>query len=104
MIGSRASILSGPDLHDVDSDGNWTAADLSKIRQIVVGHHAWIGEGAIVIADVGERAMVAAGAVVSSPVPPGVVVAGNPARFVRRIVPARASDAGTGAGTTPGAS
>jgi len=34
---------------------------------------------------------VAAGAVVSSPVAAGVVVAGNPARFVRHVRPAQAA-------------
>jgi serine acetyltransferase len=35
--------------------------------------------------------MVAAAAVVSNPVPPGIVVAGNPARFVRHLVPQRSA-------------
>lgn len=90
LIGSRVSILSGPDLHELDEDGNWTEANLGRMRQIEIGHHAWVGEAAVIMADVGARAMVAAGAVVSSPVPPGVVVAGNPARFVRRAVADRA--------------
>jgi acetyltransferase-like isoleucine patch superfamily enzyme len=37
------------------------------------------------MADVGHGATVAAGSVVSNAVPPAVVVAGNPARFVRRL-------------------
>ena len=43
------------------------------------------GEGAVVMANVGAQCMVAAGAVVSSPVPDGIMVAGNPARFVRKV-------------------
>jgi serine acetyltransferase len=39
----------------------------------------------VIMADVGPRCMVAAGAVVAAPLPEGVMVAGNPARFVRRI-------------------
>lgn len=85
LIGSRVSILSGPDLHELDEDGNWTASDLARMRQVQIGAGAWVGEAAVVMADVGVRSMVAAGAVVSQPVPPGVVVAGNPARFVRRL-------------------
>jgi len=87
LVGSRASLLSGPNLHQLDAEGHWTPADLSRREQIHVGAHAWIGEGAIVMADVGVGAMVAAGAVVSAPVASGVVVAGNPARFVRRLIP-----------------
>lgn len=83
-IGSRASLLSGTELHEF-RDGRWTPYNAAKLRQIALGPHAFVGEGAIVMADVGAGAMVAAGAVVANAVPDAVVVAGNPARFVRRL-------------------
>lgn len=86
LIGSRASLLSGANLHQINERGEWLPADHSKRQQIAIGPHAWLGEGAVVMADVGSGAMVAAGAVVSAPVPDGIVVAGNPARFVRRLI------------------
>lgn len=85
-IGSRVSLLSGTELHQF-RDGRWTPFDAERLRQIVLGPHAFVGEGAIVMADVGARTMVTAGAVVSSAIPHGIVVAGNPARFVRRLEP-----------------
>ena len=85
LIGSRVSILSGGTMHEWREDGTWSPSDYSRLQMVNVGSNSWIGEGAIVMADVGEGAMVAAGAVVSSLVPPSVVVAGNPARFVRRL-------------------
>src|SRR5262245_182246 len=90
MIGTRASLLSGGALHALDDSGRWLPSDLTRVRRIQVGSHAWIGEGAILMADVGCRANVAVGAVVSAPVADGVVVAGNPARFVRHLHPASA--------------
>jgi virginiamycin A acetyltransferase len=84
-IGSRASLLSGTELHEF-RDGRWTPMDRARLRQIVIGPHAFVGEAAVVMADVERWAMVAAGAVVSAAVPAGVAVAGNPARFVRRVV------------------
>ena len=72
-----------PSMHELDSQGRWTPTDSGASCRSRSAQHAWIGEGAIVMADVGASAMVAAGAVVSSRVPAGVVVAGNPARFVR---------------------
>jgi acetyltransferase-like isoleucine patch superfamily enzyme len=86
LLGSRASIISGTNLHVLDRHGRWSPSDLRRLRQIEIGEHAWIGEASAVMADVGPSAMVAAGAVVSTPVPPAVVVAGNPARFVRRLM------------------
>ena len=41
---------------------------------------AWIGAGAIIMADVGDHAIVGAGAVVNRPIPSGVVAAGVPAK------------------------
>lgn len=85
LIGSRVSLLSGGWLHTRDLHGMWTPTEHSKMQQIVIGDHVWIGEGAVVMADVGAGAMVAAGSVVSSDVKPDVIVGGNPARFVRTL-------------------
>ncbi len=85
LLGSRVSLLSGPALHEHDESGRWKPTDLSRLRQVEIGENVWIGEGAIVMVDVGSGSMVGAGAVVSTRVRPNVVVAGNPARFVRRL-------------------
>lgn len=85
LIGTRSSIVSGTRLHSMDRQGRWQPTDLNEIRQIEIGAYAWIGEAAIVMADVGSSAMVGAGSVVSTPVPSRVVVVGNPARFARRL-------------------
>ena len=71
--------------------------DITRIRQIEIGEYAWLGEGAIVMADVGASAMVGAGSVVSSRVPARVVVVGNPARIARRLT-ADADEGSQGAG------
>lgn len=89
LIGTRANLLSGSAQHQMREDGSWAPSDHTRFIQIEIGEHAWIGEAAIVMADVGASAMVAAGAVVSAPVRSGVVVVGNPARFARELRPDR---------------
>lgn len=85
LIGSKSSILSGGKLHEDDGQGGWTPFDASKMQRVEIGRKAWIGEGAILMASVAEGSMVSAGAVVSAAVPAHVMVAGNPARFVRKL-------------------
>jgi acetyltransferase-like isoleucine patch superfamily enzyme len=55
-------------------------------RRVVVGEGSWIGIGAVIVGDVtiGRNAVVAANAVVRDHVEPFTVVAGDPARVVRR--------------------
>jgi phosphonate metabolism protein (transferase hexapeptide repeat family) len=55
-------------------------------HRVHIGHDVWIGHGAIVLPgrSVGTGAVVAAGAVVTKDVPAYAIVAGNPARAIRR--------------------
>jgi virginiamycin A acetyltransferase len=87
LIGSRTSIVSGKNMHELQPDGRWGPATAGKLRPVEVGEYSWIGEASTLIADIGRGALVGAGSVVASPVPPGVMVAGNPARFIRVLQP-----------------
>jgi virginiamycin A acetyltransferase len=51
-----------------------------------IGHDVWIGHGALILpgARIGSGAIIGAGAVVAGEVPPYAIVAGNPARVIRR--------------------
>ena len=53
-------------------------------KEIIVGEDSWIGAGSILLSHckIGRGAVVAAGAVVSKPVPPYAVVAGVPAKII----------------------
>lgn len=54
-------------------------------RRVKIGHDVWIGRSAILLPgiEVGNGAVVGAGAVVTKSVPPYAIVAGNPARLIR---------------------
>src|SRR6202140_553169 len=57
-----------------------------RSHRVHIGHDVWIGHGAIVLPgrNVGTGAVVAAGAVVTKDVPAYTIVAGNPARIIKR--------------------
>ncbi|MDP3426644.1 MAG: acyltransferase [Humidesulfovibrio sp.] len=54
---------------------------------VSLGAGSWIGMNSIIMkgADIGAGSIVGAGSVVVSPIPPGVLAAGNPARVIREL-------------------
>jgi acetyltransferase-like isoleucine patch superfamily enzyme len=84
-IASRVSITSGKNPHSKDANGHWTPFDTAKVTLVRIGDDVWIGEGAIVMADIGNGSVVAAGAVVNAAAPPNAVVAGNPAKVIKEL-------------------
>ncbi len=63
--------------------------DWRRSHPVSIGHDVWIGHGAVILPgrSIGTGAVVAAGAVVTKDVPPYTIVAGVPARPVRRRFP-----------------
>jgi acetyltransferase-like isoleucine patch superfamily enzyme len=50
---------------------------------ITVGQNTWIGDRAIIMADVGKHCVIGAGSLVSKPIPDYAVAVGVPAKVIR---------------------
>jgi acetyltransferase-like isoleucine patch superfamily enzyme len=86
-IGDHVTITSG--VRFITHDGGvWIFRDedptIDVVAPITIGSNVFVGLGSIILpgVTVGDNVVIAAGAVVTKAVPPGVVVAGVPARVV----------------------
>jgi acetyltransferase-like isoleucine patch superfamily enzyme len=82
MLASRISIPSGKRQH-IDESGRLTS--VPRYDRVAIGRGSWIGEGAIVMANVGEDCIVSAGAVIVREMPAASLLAGNPASVIRQL-------------------
>ena len=85
FVGHNVNFLNDRWPAAVKDDGSVRTAGDWRLERTVVKRRATIGTGAILLpgVTVGEGAVVGAGAVVTKDVPPGAVIAGNPARAMR---------------------
>ncbi|MDJ0763734.1 MAG: hypothetical protein QNJ97_12195 [Myxococcota bacterium] len=79
-VASRVSIVSGLHEHGSADDIGNRQQSTGAASPIVIGGDTWIGEGAVVGADVGEGSIVGLGSVVLNPLPANSLALGNPAR------------------------
>jgi len=66
-----------------------TDVDLNSLDFMYIADDVTIGAGAIILGPrkIGKGSYVGAGAVVTKDIPPGVIVAGNPARILKEVNP-----------------
>lgn len=102
-IGRNCLLASGTSIRDWDGHSLDAAERRAHKREsyntaapVIVGDDAWIGASATILKGIriGDRAVVAAGAIVTRDVAPDTVVAGIPARVVKELDPPPETSAG----------
>ena len=84
LLAANVQIPSGGKTHSFDDPTKPIREQGGERRMVTIGAGAWIGTAAIILADVGKGSVVAAGAVVTKPLPDNVIAAGVPAKVIRR--------------------
>lgn len=82
LLASNVDVLSGSEQHRFDDLERPVREQGGQYARVVIGRDAWIGDRCVVMADVGEQAVVGAGSVVTKPLPPRAIAVGSPARIV----------------------
>lgn len=81
MLGDGVQVLSGRRQHGAGPVGGQPVREnAQQFQRVSIGAGAWLGANAVVMNDVGQRAVVGAGAVVVKPVPAETRVGGVPAQ------------------------
>jgi acetyltransferase-like isoleucine patch superfamily enzyme len=83
LLGSHVSVMNGAAQHGIerldvpirDQPGVWP--------RITIARDTWLGDRAIVLADVGPHCVIGAGSVVTKPVPAYAIAVGSPAKVLR---------------------
>ena len=83
LLGSGVHLLSGKNQHRFDDPDTPVRLQGGEFTKISLGENTWVGNGAIIMANVGRDCIIGAGTVVTNDIPPGSIVAGNPGKVVR---------------------
>ncbi|MBU4186344.1 MAG: acyltransferase, partial [Proteobacteria bacterium] len=81
-IGSNVHIMSGKRQHNFEDLETPIQEQGGVFEKIVIGENTWIGNCALVMANVGKKCIVGAGSVVTKNVNDYSIVAGNPAKVI----------------------
>jgi acetyltransferase-like isoleucine patch superfamily enzyme len=82
LLGSNVSIMNGSGQHGIDRLDVPIREQPGVWPRITIGADTWIGDRAIVMADVGKHCVIGAGSVVTRPIPDYAIAVGVPARVV----------------------
>lgn len=84
MLGGHITVMSGSHQHGTERLNIPMREQPGQARQVSIGHDVWVGNGAIIMTDVAPGTIVAAGAVVTREFEPYSILAGVPARQIRK--------------------
>jgi acetyltransferase-like isoleucine patch superfamily enzyme len=98
LLASNVDVISGAGQHRFDDPDVPVREQGGEFTRVTVGADTWVGNRAVVLADVGEKCVIGAGSVVTKPIPAGSIAVGTPAKVVgRRGGKSGAAAAGSGA-------
>lgn len=83
LLAAGVHVPSGARTHGIDNVAVPIREQPSIKTAVRIGRGSWVGSAAVVMADVGRDAVVAAGAVVTHPIPDRTIAGGVPARVLR---------------------
>ncbi|MFP6659455.1 MAG: acyltransferase, partial [Pirellulales bacterium] len=83
LLSSHVSIINGCRQHGINRLDIPIREQKGQFPRVTIGRDSWIGERAVVMADVGKHCVVGAGAVVTKPLPDYAIAVGNPAKVLR---------------------
>jgi len=83
-LGSNVHIMSGKRQHRFDDLSTPIRDQGGIFEKVVIGEDTWIGNCALIMANVGKKCIIGAGSVVIKDVDDFSVVAGNPAEVIRK--------------------
>ena len=84
LLGSGVHIMSGKKQHKF-RDPKTPIKDQGGIyEKVTIGEDTWIGNGALIMADIGKKCVIGAGSVVTEEVEDYSVVGGNPATLIKK--------------------
>jgi len=84
LLSSNVDVLSGSGQHVFDDLDTPIREQGGVFQRVTIGADAWIGNRAVVMADVGRRCVIGAGSVVTKAIPEDSLAVGAPARVVGR--------------------
>jgi acetyltransferase-like isoleucine patch superfamily enzyme len=87
LLGSGVHILSGKGQHNINDLETPIQQQGGTFTKITIGQDTWIGNNAVIMANIGEKCVIGAGSVVTKDIPPYSVVGGNPATVIRSRKP-----------------
>ena len=83
-IGNNVTILSGSRQHDFSGPDKNPLEGEAVYQRLQIGKKSFIGDRSVIMANVGNSSIVAAGGVVVKDVPDATIVAGVPAKVVKQ--------------------
>ena len=83
LLAAGVYIPSGPFTHSITLTDIPIREQPGEHRMVRIGAGAWIGNGAVILADVGQGAVIGAGSVVTKPIPDWAIAVGSPASVIR---------------------
>lgn len=87
LLGSGVHILSGKGQHNFDDLDTPIQEQGGHFNKITIGEDSWIGNGAIIMANIGKKCVIGAGSVVIKDIPDYSIVGGNPAKILKSRLP-----------------